>query len=364
MSRALKTHSISPNGKTSGKGLKSIIRPATKKTRSPLRLDNHSKATALVDDSDEDNDSEEAEDEQTTDANDEDVIAPSGRPTHKRGHQTGLSVSLSSATIAGVNRKRTWSNRIQEEDDMKRPIKISREEVSSLDSDEDDDSDAGYEGIDLISESGDEDMEREEEELIVRSEEEDNVEGDDKDDYDETRPGSASSSASWEGFENDDAAQENSFFAEHFERTNAAQESLTKTARKVRFVDEVTGVETSSAESSDWEDDFFPDLMIQQDQLDPQFRAMLEKESDSSGSYWDLGYGNTDANNDSEEDGSSSGYESMFMLGTGTMIADATFLKATRVKPLMKKYCLHLPFVHSLHKMPILNHPLVHHKSL
>lgn len=317
MSRELQTHDISPNGKTSGKGPKSVTRPVIKKTRGKLRLITHSKATALVDDSDEDNDSEGAEEEQTTDANDEDVIAPSGRPTHKRGHQTGLSVSLSNSTIAGVNRKRTWSNRIQEEeDDMKRPIKISREEVSSSDSDEDDDSDAGYEGIDLISESGDDDMEREEEELIVRSEEEDNVDGDDDDDDDEIRPGSSSSSASWGGFETDGAAQESSFFAEHFERTNTAQEGSNKTVRKVRFVDEVTGVDTSSTESSESEDDFFPDLMIQQDRLDPQFRAILEKESDSEGSYWELGYEDAVANNESEEDGSSSGYESMFMLGT------------------------------------------------
>lgn len=313
MSRQLREADVlSVNGKTSSlssKSLKSMTRSATKRTRARTTLTLRGNATPLVDDSDEENDGcVIQEDEQTTDADEDDVIAPSVSSPHKRGHQTGLSISLSNTTIAHNTRKRSWSNCTKEEDDndFKRPKKLPKTESGNL---EDEDSDTGYEGVDLISDSDDDDTERDEEAMIIQSEEYND---------DPLRPASSSSSDSWGGFPDNGIAQESDFFTEHFERSNSVERSPIKPTRRVRFVDEVDEMESSCTNTTDLEDNFFPDLFLQQDRLDPRFRAIIEKESDSEGSYWDFGFGDHYIHDPSQEaegrdnnDGESSGYESM-----------------------------------------------------
>ena len=287
---------------------------------------------------DSDNDNKENE------ADEPDEIAPSDINRKKRGHQTGLSVSLSNTKIDGgvVTRKRAWSNRVHEEgeEETKQSTKTSKQRVEDgvLTSDDED----NYDGVDMISESGDErDLEKEEEQLIILSEEENPYLGEEEGLRNEFLD-------SWEGFE--DAGlpnvEENPFFSEHFGRMNpnnsnalyhrpdanrdsppAATPSVT---RRVRFVDEVGGSVSSSSNESEVDQEIFPDLFLQQDKLDPSFRKMLEQDgasSDSEGSYWDLGYHDDEQlelekvhrldQDEPKTDSSFSGYESTY-LNTGS----------------------------------------------
>ena len=300
--------------KIASKGLRSMTRSEAKKIRTKSALSSRGTIAPLLDDSDEENGSSDIiqEDEQTTDNSDDDGIAPSISSPRRRGNQTGLSISLSNTGIAHDTRKRSWSDRAKEEknDDMKRPAKLTKREAKNT---EDEDSDAGYEAVDLISDSDEDDTERDEEAMIIQSEQQDD---------DTLRPASSSSSSSsdsWIGFSDHGFSQESNFFTEHFERTNSARKTSPKSTRKVRFVDEVDEVESTSADTTDLEDDFFPDLFLRQDRLDSRFRAIIEKESDSEGSYWDFGFGDHDIydpaqglEGEGDDNGESSGYESMF----------------------------------------------------
>ncbi|TKA70607.1 hypothetical protein B0A49_07254 [Cryomyces minteri] len=116
--------------------------------------------------------------------------------------------------------------------------------------------------------------------------------------------------------------------------TTAAKEqdrkSFNVSSRRVRFNDEIQLSEGSSTVESDQESDIYPDIMLQQDHLDPGFRRVIENEqdfdveygsgSDSDSSYWDFrgdegdgGFqGFDDVNEDSNQSDSSagsSGYE-------------------------------------------------------
>ena len=285
---------------------------------------------------DSDNDNKENE------ADEPDEIAPSDINRKKRGHQTGLSVSLSNTKIDGgvITRKRAWSNRAREEEEDKEETIQStkssklRVEDDVLTSDDED----NYDGVDLISESGDErDLEKEEEHVIILSEEENPFFG-----KEEALQGEFLDS--WEGFEDTSLpnVEENPFFSEHFgrmapnnsnalyHRPDANRDSppaaTSSVTRRVRFVDEVGGSSSNSSNESEVDQEIFPDLFLQQDKLDPSFRKMLEQDgasSDSERSYWDLGYHDDERlelekvhrldQDEPKTDGSFSGYESTYL---------------------------------------------------
>ena len=284
------------------------------------------------DDDAHDNESDDDENE----ADEPDEIAPSETSRKRRGHQTGLSVSFSNATINGgvVTRKRAWSNRAQGEDvDMNPPAKTAKsemEDVAVISDDED-----NYDAVDLISESdNDERLEEEEERLIIRSEEE--IEHGKR-----ANGPKLASPESWEGFPDSGAPPvEDTFFSEHFARTdpyssnelyppepkvnreNSSAQTPTAT-RRVRFADEVGGMSSSSSHESETDHDDFPDLFMQPSRANNSLHALFENDgasSDSEGSYWDLGYHDEEqlelekihrlGEDSSDDEGSSSGYES------------------------------------------------------
>jgi hypothetical protein len=315
------------SGRTNSKGVKlSAIAMKDKRKR---KLGMNKKSASLTSDGNEqENESDSnASDSSETIGEDEEPndVAPSDSNRRKRGHQTGLSLSLSNTSIGTEHgtRKRTWSNRVNEEDDMTRPTKASKTVTGQ------DDSDDNYDGVDMISESDEDRLEREEEEMIIQSEEEYESENN-------TIRSGKESSDGWDGFpDNGVTVEENTFFTEHFGRTdpyssnalyspattNEEESPKPAPARRVRFADDLNYTTSSgvSTTSDTTEQDFFPDLFLQQDELDPHFRRIIEQDSnDSEGSYWDLGYNGEDllqapeADENPESEGSSSGYESMY----------------------------------------------------
>lgn len=128
----------------------------------------------------------------------------------------------------------------------------------------------------------------------------------------------------------------------------------TATQRRVRFQDEVD-VSDGNTSDSDQENDFFPDLFVQQDHLDPTFRAMIENDHDlymdddsDAASCWDfeademrlLDMDDDDDDDDSDSDSSagSSGYECMYSMTQLSMDgAGLTPRKPMTATPLMRK---------------------------
>lgn len=181
-----------------------------------------------------------------------------------------------------------------------------------------DTSDDDYGGVDLISDSEEDepDVEEAEEQAIIDSAEEaDDDEDeedadDDDDDLDNTpRPSQDDEHGSWNGFEpeseEDLGIQHNPFFDEQFARTHPSVDALftedddaASPTRRVRF----DLADSDSADSEDDMDALFPDIFLPQDRLDPSFRRMIEKdeeaESSSNESYWDIN--NSDDNSPSK----------------------------------------------------------------
>lgn len=140
------------------------------------------------------------------------------------------------------------------------------------------------------------------------------------------------------------------------------------TQRRVRFQDEVDVSDGASSDTDqDQEDvdtDFFPDLFVQQDHLDPTFRALIEQDdhdvymdNDSdTGSYWDFEAdemrmlamdADEDDSDNSDSTAGSSGYECMFYGGCcETRIHKANlflFKPTTAIRPTKNPFRL-LPF--------------------
>ena len=196
-----------------------------------------------------------------------------------------------------------------------------------------DTSDDDYAGVDLISDSEEDepDVEEAEEQAIIDSAEEadDDEDDDDDDDFQNTpRQSQDDEHSSWNGFEPDSeedlGIQHNPFFDEQYARTHPSVDTLytedddtASPTRRVRF----DLADSDSADSEDDLDALFPDIFLPQDRLDPSFRRMIEKdedqESSSNESYWDVN--NSDDNtpiksrnidNSSEsEDSDSTGYD-------------------------------------------------------
>ena len=319
-------------------GRDDYVKPVSSNTANSTTIDSGSDSEGNGDDS-----GTNTEEEDNSDGDDEqpESVAPS-ESSKKRGHQTGLSVSLSNTTLVNDanSRKRTRST---ESDEDGLPSRMKKGQKSFHDSDmletiEDDDN---YDAVDLISESDDEDdIEREEEKVIIDSEEENGKIKVGKRHRSRSRSGEA-----WSGFSQDTTSADAPFFDEHFGRTErysgfelyspshleidkVSSEARTPQKRRVRFVDEVPQSSSSSSTSTTSEigTELFPDLFLQQDRLDPSFRQLIENDNedgersmtDGKGSYWDL-----DRNGDGERlpevyelgdessssEGSSSGYE-------------------------------------------------------
>lgn len=205
-----------------------------------------------------------------------------------------------------------------------------------------DDDDEIYNGVDLISDSDEDEpnLEQVEEKLIIDSEEE----SDDLLDVQNTSLAPA----------NDLCIDNVPFFDEQIgtldpDRANdiaifnaatavEAESSQTSPSRKsglrVRFDDEVIQSDSSSNDTSDEDLNIFPDLFLQQESLNADLRGLIENDreidnwvpsSDGDSSYWDLRgsddmdftpYGAPEPSTSGESDGSSSGYESWSLTHT------------------------------------------------
>ncbi len=185
-------------------------------------------------------------------------------------------------------------------------------------------SDDDYAGVDLISDTEEDepDVEVAEEQAIIESEEDEN-------DDNVLQPDNDDDQSSWAGFDLDDEptfGTGDPLFDEHISRTSTPNMYAEATAweatssRRVRF-------DLSDSDSSDTEANIFPDIFLDQSSLDPQFRQTIENDYNNDnddppsdeGSYWDFRGDDVDmkenaqVEGDEESDGStgSSGYESV-----------------------------------------------------
>ena len=287
----------------------------------------------------------EEEEGEKDDGDEPEGFAPSEHTITSKGNQTGLARSA----LAGLKRHlRSSENDSKLEDDDKaerRPNKIMKQSHHINDDAFDKSDEEDYNAVDLISDSADEDepnLEQAEEKLIIDSEEE--SERNSGSPKIPTSPRSDSSDE-WHGLEVDGGLylDDMPFFDEQIGRSEPsllatdidvfdstflegdAASSGPVTTRRVRFVDDLRTASASSSNSTTSADDnAFPDLFMQQDRLDPQFRSLIENDDDAdngrslSDGEWDLTH-NEDfelERHGLEEDysgtscGSSSGYES------------------------------------------------------
>ncbi|KAL2262396.1 hypothetical protein VTK26DRAFT_1445 [Humicola hyalothermophila] len=187
-----------------------------------------------------------------------------------------------------------------------RPTKRRDYDSSSLDLSDDD----GYSGVDEVSDSDEDDEEHvvaaEEEHIIsnatrkraslnsprplVMEDDDDDAdeesEGDDDDDAVSENGDPVDDSVSWNGLssDNDELAAPELLSSDH-DRHDVPVE------RHVRFA----GVpdsdsDSTTSETSDSINDFFPDIFVEQSALDPSFRREIENDDDASSnsSFWDF----------------------------------------------------------------------------
>ena len=256
---------------------------------------------------------DESENSQGTNDDEAEVFAPSGLAAENVRCQTGLQPANTISQIAGTtNRKRRYSTSSAEESLSGR----YRRSGKAVKSNPADNSDDDYNAIDFISESDEEEptMERFEERIIINSEEENS-----------TRPNSpifqnglsSVSSDGWQGFELDDSVfpSDMPFFDAQIDQSepstltndidlftfttlyNRGLSPIPLPSRRVHFVDDAQrSSDNTSSGVSDVDRDIFPDLFMQQDNLDPTFRKLIESDkdgdlrslTDGEGSYWDL----------------------------------------------------------------------------
>lgn len=206
-----------------------------------------------------------------------------------------------------------------------------------------------YAGVDLISDSEEDeaDVEVAEEQAIIESEEcgeeeeDDDDDDDDDDDADATpQPEDDDGQSSWAGFDIEDNSflRDDPFFDDQMAQTHVTDpyteaafwadlyevrnnEIFTNTGRRVRF-----DISDSDTVASDADDDMFPDIFVDQNSLDPGFRRAIENDGNNDnddppsdeGSCWDfrgdeakiLENANDDEGDESESSYGSSGYES------------------------------------------------------
>ena len=310
---------------------------ATKAASSAVVVDNGEDGS---DDStgalDEDGDNEEDDDEA-------EAFAPSGMTTNTQGLQTGRTYAEPKNRPSGNGNKRRWSTSGDEEEQIGKSVKIAKltlDYTASTANSEDED----YNGVDLISDSDEEEptLEKIEERMIIDSEEE-NVGGFVSRNFPTSPP--STTSEDWQGLEfgDDSFLSDIPFFDEQIGRTDS--DALTNAlnlyhdstpsrtllspdlppTRRVRFADDISHSSDSRTSWATADNGIFPDLFMNQDSLDPTFRQLIENDNedenhsltDGEGSYWELG-DNEDfelekhglEDNSSSNGGSSSGYES------------------------------------------------------
>ena len=216
----------------------------------------------------------------------------------------------------------------------------------------DNSSDDDYAGVDLISDSEDDepDVEAAEEQAIIESAEEDDGDNELAD-----VPQPDNDQSSWNGFDDEPVlGGDEAFFDDHMARSHAP-DTLThattynathgnssderETPRRVRF--------DLSASSEDEDDSMFPDIFLDQNSLDPGFRRIIESNhgidehmaSSEDGSYWD--YRGEEHRNvvevpDDESDGSS-GYESgLPILGIDMQANKSQLMRAKLLKKIFQ----------------------------
>lgn len=221
------------------------------------------------------------------------------------------------------------SRNIRHKPSLASPKKSARR-ASKTDQSSDDD----YAGVDLISDSEEDepDVEVAEEQAIIASAEDEDE--DDDDSISTPRPsGDDDDISTWDGF-SVDASQdvlgdETAFFDDHMARMHApdhdAEAALWASnvldpdgpePRRVRF-----NLSDSSSTASDNDNQLYPDLFMDQDSLAPSFRQRIENDDDEQnpssddGSYWDFEGGERnpvldDGASETGESTGSSGYES------------------------------------------------------
>lgn len=274
------------------------------------------------------------------------ALAPSAVSVRTSGLQTGRTPPSTVSRVTVTAKKRSWSTSSEEERELKWPVKSPKSKKSKAKltelSDDDD-----YNGVDLISDSDEEEpnLEKLEERMIIDSEEENEA-----DPFSAVSPFHAqdTSSDDWQGFNFHDGlfSSDIPFFEDQIGRTEPHHSaallnsddtavprrpplSSPSTVRRVRFADDTSGgfndiISTASSAN----DDIFPDLFLNQDSLDPSFRQLIENDNDDHRqelmdaglAFWDAEevddyqlekHGLEDGT--SSEAGSSSGYESRFL---------------------------------------------------
>ncbi|GAB1316769.1 hypothetical protein MFIFM68171_06979 [Madurella fahalii] len=188
------------------------------------------------------------------------------------------------------------------------PVRASKRQDydTSLDLSDDD----GYSGVEDVSDSDDEDEEHvfaaEEEHIISDASRKRSSDPprplteDDDDDADEESE--AGDDESVEGDPADDSASWNGISSDHdddilAELSSDVADQTPTVERHVRF----TGVpdsdsDSTTSETSDSINDFFPDIFVDQSALDPSFRREIEDDDDNSStsSFWDFHNGSQD----------------------------------------------------------------------
>ena len=179
--------------------------------------------------------------------------------------------------------------------------------TSSLNLSDDSDDDHGYSGVEDVSDSDDEDEEHvfaaEEKHIINATRkravetprppepedddaDEEAEEEEDDDDDEPVQEEAADDNGSWDGI----LSEHESSATEQLSNYILEQE-MASVERHVRF----TGVpdsdsDSTTSETSEDHEGFFPDIFIDQNALDPAFRREIENDEDSShsGSFWDF----------------------------------------------------------------------------
>lgn len=239
-------------------------------------------------------------------------------------------------------------SRILRQKSSKTPLanKTSRKSRYTEDSSDDD-----YSGVDLVSDSEDEDedVRAAEEAAIIESEYDDddvNSTATPRPNDDEEEQTADDDQSSWGGFDVDSehngasiagTPSASGFFNDAVATDESRQQLKWDTEdqdsspkqRRVHFASD------SSSEDSDVNDDIFPDIFLEQDRLDPRFRREIENDHNrdnldnvsDDGSFWDFnadnnGNGNIEHGNNTEgtnnldessSDESSSGYDSKYI---------------------------------------------------
>lgn len=227
------------------------------------------------------------------------------------------------------------SRNIRHKSNLASPKKTAKRTSKISDNSSDDD----YAGVDLISDSEEDepDVEVAEEQAIIESAEDDE---DDDESVSTPRPSIEDDQSNWDGF-SVDASQDVlgddlHFFDDHMARMHAPDHDTEATVwaskniasgspepRRVRF-----NLSDSSSTASDNDDLLYPDLFMDQESLAPSFRKRIENDDDEQnpssedGSYWDFDGGEKplthedDEASDSGDSTGSSGYESGCRLDT------------------------------------------------